>query len=81
MNDFMKWCFKLVFNAILWVFILSINWNGRTMFSYAHATLVDNAVVRAFDEQLAVMWSKVSRAAKTAFSEDANLPQPADRKS
>ncbi len=65
----MKWSLKTSLTAIVWVFILSITWNGRTMFSYANQILVQNPLVETIDEELATIWDKLSETAKITFSE------------
>jgi hypothetical protein len=53
------------------VFILSVRWDGRTMFSYANEALVQNAVVGALDEQAAELWQRFKGSVRQTFTEDA----------
>lgn len=69
MNDILKWVGKLVLHSIMWVFILSIQWDGKSLFYYANDVLVQNELVQTADEQLAELWSKVSRTAKMTFTD------------
>ena len=68
MNDFMKWCFKVLLSAVVWVFILSVRWDGRPMFNYASEVLVQNAFVRAVDDEAGTLWTRFKQAARTTFS-------------
>ena len=77
MSDFTKWAGKVLVTAIFWVFILSITWNGRTLFTYANETLVQNALVETIDEELGKLWEKVSETAKVTFSEEKKDPEKA----
>ena len=72
MNDIIKWCFKSFATAILWVFLLSINVQGRTVFSYANELLVQNPIVRMVDEELSETWDKVYLTARRTFDEDSS---------
>ncbi len=69
MNDIFKWIGKFFMHSVLWVFVLSVRWDGRTVFSYANEVLVQNALVQTLDEELAEVWYKVSETAKVTFSE------------
>jgi hypothetical protein len=69
MNDLVKKAAKISGIGILWVFLLSINVNGRTMFSYANDILVQNSLVRMLDEELAGLWDKVCRASRVTMKE------------
>jgi hypothetical protein len=76
MNDFFKWVLKVAAIGVLWVFILSIRWDGKMMFSYAHETLVQNSLVQAADQELADIWYRMSKTASVTFSKS----QPEDNK-
>lgn len=73
MNDIVKWIGKFFLHSILWVFILSIQWNGKSLFYYANETLVQNDLVRTVDHELAQLWTKFARSAKMSFSD--SLPE------
>ena len=68
MNDMLKWLLKVVFQAILWVFILSIRVEGRPVFNYANEVFVQNALVKTVDEELGDLWYRLSKTAKTTFN-------------
>lgn len=68
MNDFFKWLSKVGLQGIIWVFILSISWNGQTVFQHAHEIFVQNALVRTIDEELAGLWVKVAKMARATFT-------------
>lgn len=69
MNDALKWIGKIGLHAVFWIFVLSIRWDGRTLFSYGNDTLVQNSFVQAFDEELADLWSRLSQTAKVTFNQ------------
>jgi hypothetical protein len=69
MNDIFKWIGSFFMHLIMWVFILSVRWDGRTMFSYANDILVQNALVQTLDEEMAEVWYRVSETAKVTFSQ------------
>jgi hypothetical protein len=68
MNDIIRMLGKVALQMVLWVFVLSISWGGRTLFDRAHGVLVENSVVEAIDSELAGMWSRISETAKVTFS-------------
>jgi hypothetical protein len=74
-NDFMKWFLKVLLSAMIWVFVLSVRWDGRTMFSYANEALVQNALVGALDEQAAELWHRFKGSVRQTFTEDASKEQ------
>lgn len=73
MNDFLKWVGKIFLHCIMWVFVLSVQWDGKSLFYYANETLVQNQLVQTVDEELAQLWTKLSRTAKMTFSD--SLPE------
>lgn len=66
MNDFMKWLFKALTSMIIWVFVLSIRWDGRPIFYHANDIFVQNALVRAVDAELAELWWRVTHKGEEA---------------
>ena len=69
MNDALKWLLKVLLHAVLWVFILSIRWDGRPVFNYANEILVQNSLVRAVDDELGDLWYRLTRTAKATYRE------------
>ena len=59
MNSILKVILKLVLQMVVWVFVLSISWNGRTLFDRAHDVLVDNSVVEEIDAKLGEVWDSM----------------------
>lgn len=53
--------------ASFWIFVFSIRWNGRTVFSYGNELLVQNRIVSAIDESLSEIWYRVSETARITF--------------
>ena len=68
MNDLVKWLLRTAVAAVIWVFVLSIQWGGRPLFAYANETLVQNPLVRAADEELADLWQRLGKAARLTFA-------------
>lgn len=66
MNDLMKWFFKALLSMVVWVFILSIRWDGRPIFYHASDLFVQNALVRAVDSELAELWWRVTNKGEEA---------------
>lgn len=60
MNDFIKWLSKVLLSMVVWVFLLSIQWEGRPIFYHANDLLVQNAVVRAVDAELGEIWQRLT---------------------
>ncbi len=54
------------------MFFFSISISGRSLFSYAHGVLVDNAVVHYVDQELADLWGKISETARVTFDQISN---------
>ena len=61
---FMRACLQMV----LWVFILSFSWEGRSLFDRAHEIIIDNELVESLDKQIGQIWYEVSEAAWETFS-------------
>ncbi len=72
-NDLLKWLFRTCLLGIFWVFFLSIHVEGRTLFSYANETLVENQLVRTADEELMSLWRKLYHAASLAFAPESDM--------
>ncbi|MEZ4742554.1 MAG: hypothetical protein R3B45_08915 [Bdellovibrionota bacterium] len=70
MNEFIKIILKMALQMVVWVFILSISWSGRTLFDRAHELLIRNSIVEAVDSELANVWYKVKETAKLTFSDN-----------
>ena len=69
MDDIFKWFVRVSFIGIFWVFFLSITIEGRSIFSYANDTLVQNSFVQFLDEELADLWSQIAETARVTFTE------------
>ncbi|MFK7825540.1 MAG: hypothetical protein AB8G05_15425 [Oligoflexales bacterium] len=67
-QDLVKWLFKIFVHLVVWVFILSIQWDGRTLYDRAHEVLVDNPVIDLVDEELKDLWDKVSATAESTYA-------------
>lgn len=67
-TEIAKWASRFVFYLVLWVFILSIRWEGRTLFDRAHEVIIENPLVDLLDEELGVLWGRLSDTARTAYA-------------
>ena len=67
-QDLIKWLVKIFMHLVLWVFILSIQWDGRTLYDRSHEILVDNPLVELVDEELRGLWDKVSATAVSTYA-------------
>lgn len=67
MNDFLKWLLKFSLQAILWVFLLSIQVQGRPVFNHANEIFVQNTVVQTVDEELGDLWHRLTKTAEATF--------------
>jgi hypothetical protein len=61
MGETTKKCLKMLGVGVIWVYILSINIGGKTIFSYANDILVQNRIVDAIDQTLAGALESVSQ--------------------
>jgi hypothetical protein len=69
MRDILRQIGKFCIQGIMWVFILSITWSGKSLYSYAYDVLVDNTLVRTLDVEFAEIWYRLTKTAKVTFAE------------
>lgn len=67
-QDLIKWATKILLHMVVWVFILSIQWEGRSLYDRAYEVLVDNPLVDLVDEELNELWDKVSETAESTYA-------------
>lgn len=67
MRDLIKKIVYWLIVASFWVFVLSINVQGRTVFSYANEALVQNRFVQAIDQEMGDLWFKLRETARITF--------------
>lgn len=72
MRDHLKRLGKFALTFIMWVFILSIRVDGRTIFSHANDVLVQNSIVAAIDSELAGLWYRITETAKVTYAKITN---------
>lgn len=75
MKDFIKKAAKVMFYAVLWVFIFSIKWEGRPLFAYANEILVQNSLVRSADQQLSDFWYRLTTTARLTFNKSVDAAE------
>ncbi len=66
-KDIVKKALKYALYFTLWVFILSFNFRGRTLFDRAHEVLVENALVDYLDQQVVDTWDRVLLTASQTY--------------
>ena len=71
-----KWLIRTALSAIIWIFVLSIEVQGRSLFSYANEYLVRNSLVQTIDDEIGNLWSRLSKTAEMAFSSDSPPEKP-----
>jgi hypothetical protein len=69
MRDIFKHLGKFLGQGLLWVFLLSIHWDGKTLYAYCYDVFVDNSLVHTVDTELGEVWYKLVKTAKVTFSE------------
>ncbi len=67
-KEALKWLGRTSISAIFWVFILSIRYDGRTLFSYANNFLVQNSFLQVVDSVANTLFD-ISDVAKMTFSD------------
>ncbi|MBF0440774.1 MAG: hypothetical protein HQK54_02605 [Oligoflexales bacterium] len=72
MNDLIKFLIRHTLIGIMWVFILSFSIDGRPIFIPANRVLVQNSLVRMIDEELSLLWYKITKTARVTFQELSN---------
>lgn len=67
MNTLVNWAVKTSLNAIIWVFVLSFEYDQRTLFSYANELLVENRVAQKIDGYARMLWHNLSNDVEIAI--------------
>ena len=68
MSDRIKRVFKVLLQGVIWIFVLSIQIEGRPIFYYLNDIMVKNSVVKGVDRELGDLWYRVSETARLTFS-------------
>lgn len=66
---------KLVFQLMLWVFVLSISWNGRTLYDRVYEVLLENQIIQVVDEKVEDVWEFAKDKVKVALSNSKNVEE------
>lgn len=69
LQDTLKRLIRLGLSMVVWVFVLSIQIQGDSIFNHLHGTLVENKLVRAVDEELATLWFNLKESTSAAFNQ------------
>lgn len=66
---FLHFLVKIAFSFVIWVFILSIRWDGQTLYDRSHEILVDNSVVAMIETRTIELWEDLLRHASSKYAE------------
>ncbi len=67
MNERLKKTGRIAMYAVLWIFILSIRVDGKTLFQYGHGIFVENRIVGAVDHQATLMWTRLVKTVRYSY--------------
>ncbi|NRA64346.1 MAG: hypothetical protein HRU19_07670 [Pseudobacteriovorax sp.] len=67
MGSIVKWILKHTLVAAFWVFVLSIQVQGRPLFFLAHSILIDNTLVRNMDRHISELWVEITMTASETY--------------
>lgn len=59
-GDMVRWVSRFIFYLMLWVLILSVRWEGRTLFERAHELILENPVAELIVEEAEEFWGRLS---------------------
>lgn len=65
----LRWFGKQALIGVVWIYLLSFTFDGRSIFSYANSLLVQNIAVETLDQKLTETWHRIYRTAKVGFHE------------
>ncbi len=68
MRENLKKVGKVLLHAVFWVYVLSIQIAGKSLYQHAHGVLVENPVIAAIDEEAYNLYSRVTKAVDIAFA-------------
>jgi hypothetical protein len=72
MNGILKWILKTSAIAVCWVFILSIEVSGRSLFSHANEILVQNKITRTIEAEVSAFLNKAYIAVRQSVNDEKN---------
>ncbi|MBP6218034.1 MAG: hypothetical protein KA436_05565 [Oligoflexales bacterium] len=59
LEGLIRWLVKFFLQMILWVFLLSINWDGKMLFLHLKSLLVDNAIIATVEDQGEILFGQI----------------------
>ncbi len=68
MKERLKKICKILGVGVIWVYILSISINGRTLYSRAHGFFIENRIVSSIDHEIAKFQARLVRSANVLTS-------------
>lgn len=68
MNTLVNWAIKTSISAIVWVLVLSVEYDQRTLFSYANEVLVENRLFQKVEGYAKMLWHNLSNDVEIAIS-------------
>lgn len=66
--NLVKWSAKIALMGVLWVYILSIRFEEKTLFTIFHSYLVKNTIVTELTEELTYLWQHTRTSSKSTIS-------------
>ncbi len=69
LKDLAAWLLKIALQMVIWVFVLSFKWDGRSLFDHGHKILVENAFVDMVEEEANRLFNKIYETGKLTFAE------------
>jgi hypothetical protein len=68
MNTLVNWAIKTSLSAIVWVFVLSVEYDQRTLFSYANELLVENRIFQKVEGYAKMLWHNLANDVEIAIT-------------
>ena len=64
----LRYAFRCTLSAITWVFILSLQWEGKMIFNWAHDAMAQVVAIDEIDRQLKATWRRLKDETQATIS-------------
>jgi hypothetical protein len=64
-----KWTFRLLWQLVFWVYVLSFTWNGKMLYFHMKEAIVDNALVASLERYGSSFYGEVRERVNLALKE------------
>ena len=64
----LRYAVRCSLSAITWVFILSLQWEGKMIFDWAHDAMVEVVAIDEVDRQLKATWQRLKDETQATIS-------------